>query len=131
MSSTRCDAITSSGQACKNSGVGEVDGRQYCRIASHEGQIRALAASPEEKSPEAHVAAEPEPVEAVDTPVDTSESPAPEVEEWALLLPPEPAPFDATHTCPSCGEHRGLITAAIGGDAFQASCRACAHTWVA
>ncbi len=70
-----CDAVTSKGAPCRNRAVDEVGGRQFCRVYSHEDQIRALAAPPVDSEESEPVDAPPEPEEAVEEPVE--ESPVP------------------------------------------------------
>ena len=87
--SLRCDAVTSSGNPCRNWSVGQVNGRNYCHLASHKAQIEQGAIEPDP---------DPEPAPAV---VEEPEAPAePEVPaeaevETAVEVVSEPAPPQA------------------------------------
>lgn len=39
----RCDATTSSGDACRRWAIGQIDGRNYCSLAAHKAQVEAAS----------------------------------------------------------------------------------------
>jgi hypothetical protein len=126
-----CDATTSSGKPCKNSALGDIGGRNYCRVASHQAQIEALVEGPEDVPEEEAVEEAPEAVET--SPDESEEIPAEgpaepeEVTEEAVeetveeVLPALTADSD----CPSCGNsapHRTVSSSVV-------MCRNCLHRW--
>ena len=106
MSVLLCDAATSAGKPCKNRSVGEVSGRNFCRVGSHETQVRSF------------VEPEPELVEEV----------AEEVAEEVVEEPVEAG--DPEAPCPSCGHaapHRHVSLSVAAGSVMM--CRSCLHRW--
>ena len=139
MSDPLCDAKTGSGNPCKNRSVGEVKGRNYCRVISHRVQVEAMP-GPADAAPEAEAAEEVEAEVAVDNSgpeaaeADGDEPEAVEeaVEETTSESEPEPvAPSypDGCFPCPSCGETAARIIAVIG-DQHKGGCLACSHSWL-
>jgi hypothetical protein len=121
MATLLCDALTAQGTPCKNSSVGEHEGRNYCRVGRHRRQIISVAPTPE---PEVVLAveADSEPEEA--TSDESSVSPVEvEVEAEVATYPESCTP------CPSCGVSAASATAIVGlQTAF--GCLACGHSWV-
>ena len=118
MSVLLCDATTSAGKPCKNRSVGEVSGRNFCRVGSHETQVRSFVEpEPEVIEPEV-IEPEPELVEEV----------AEEVAEEVVEEPVEAG--DPEAPCPSCGHaapHRHISLSLAAGSVMM--CRSCLHRW--